>query len=250
MAHPAETDEAVHLPSEPGVDMQVRTAIHEVSNPLSVVRNYMTVMREQMASNEQSQQDFDLIENELRRVTRILDKLKTTASPQRPQGARPKAMVDLGALINEVVRLCKIGRPEFQNIDFQLNLEASLPHIPTDADKLKQVLVNLVFNAAEAMPSGGKITLATVRRPSPQGAGLVEISVQDNGPGLPAAIVDNPFKPTQTAKGGSHQGLGLSIVARLIEELGGGKQCNSTATGTTFKIFLPLRGVEREHGNA
>jgi nitrogen-specific signal transduction histidine kinase len=69
---------------------------------------------------------------------------------------------------------------------------------------------------------------------------FVELSVSDNGPGISAAVLKNLYQPVQSTKGENHSGLGLSIVAALVEELGGMLQCNSSATGTQFKILLPL----------
>jgi signal transduction histidine kinase len=117
---------------------------------------------------------------------------------------------------------------------------SDLPRLATDPDKLKQVLTNLIFNAAEAMGGKGRISLSTLSWRAGMDRGSVEISVNDEGPGLPKEILDRLYQPVTSEKGGEHAGLGLSIVARLVESLGGTLQCNSGPRGTRFKILLPV----------
>lgn len=227
------------------VDMQqIRKTLHEVSNPLSVVRNYIVMLREQLVERKQAQQDCDLIESELRRVARILEQLKMPSESPASKPARASG-VDINALVSEVARLGQIGRTEFKNVRFQLKLDDSLPLLVSNADKLKQVLVNLVFNAAEALPEGGEVVLGTARKTTAKGGESIEISVQDNGPGLPAAVLESLYLPVHSSKGGEHQGLGLSIVAKLVDELGGSKHCSSSAAGTRFRILLPVPPAPR-----
>jgi HD-like signal output (HDOD) protein/nitrogen-specific signal transduction histidine kinase len=222
------------------VDMQqIRKTLHEVSNPLSVVRNYIVMLREQLVERKQAQQDCDLIESELRRVARILEQLRMPSQTTPEHLPRP-AGIDVNALVADVARLAQLGRPEFKNIRIQLKLDETLPPLASNADKLKQILVNLVFNAAEAMPDGGEILLMTARRAAAKGSENLEITVQDNGPGLPAHVLDSLYLPVNSSKGGQHQGLGLSIMAKLVDELGGSKQCSSSAAGTRFRILLPI----------
>lgn len=216
--------------------LHARKVVHEANNPLSVVRNYIALLREQLTDKQQAQEDFDLVESELRRVARILQQFRL------PEGGKAKAqesIVDLNRLIDEVVRFCRLGRPELAKVATRLQLDEALPAVRVDGDKVRQVLTNLLFNAAEAMPTGGEVAIATASWQSAKGQGSVEITVSDNGPGLPAAVLEHLYQPKQSQKGGAHQGLGLSIVGKLVEEMGGILQCRSSQDGTSFKILLP-----------
>jgi HD-like signal output (HDOD) protein/signal transduction histidine kinase len=215
--------------------LHARKVVHEANNPLGVVRNYIALLREQMGDKTQAQEDFDLVESELRRVARILQDMKNPAASVQEAAAR----VDLNALINDVIRFCRMGRPEMSRVETHLDLDTSLPAIQVNGDKVKQLLTNLIFNAAEAMPEGGSVNISSAAWQSAMGQQSVEITVSDTGPGLPANVLDHLYQPVHSQKGGVHQGLGLSIVGKLVEELGGKMQCKSSRQGTSFKILLP-----------
>lgn len=217
--------------------LHARKVVHEANNPLGVVRNYIGLLREQLGDKKQAHEDMDLVESELRRVARILQQLKDTDAASIGKSAASR--IDINALISDVIRFCRLGRPELEKVQTRVQLDGSIPSIRVNGDKVKQVLTNLIFNAAEAMPEGGEISISSASWQAAKGKGSVEIIVRDNGPGLPAAVLDQLYQPKQTGKGGAHQGLGLSIVGRLVDELGGTMQCNSSNAGTSFKILLP-----------
>ncbi len=110
-----------------------------------------------------------------------------------------------------------------------------------------QVLLNLLKNAAEAMPAGGVITLKTAFRPGvklslpgKRSQSLpIEISVRDNGPGIAPAILDDVFEPFVSTKA-SGTGLGLSLVSKIIADHGGVVDCKSDKNGTDFRLLLPV----------
>lgn len=218
--------------------LQARKIVHEANNPLGVVRNYIALLREQLGDKQQAQEDFSLVESELRRVARILQQLKNTDAAAAMSKANATG-VDINALINDVIRFCRLGRPELEKVETRLKLDNSLTAIRVDGDKVKQVLTNLIFNAAEAMPNGGEVSISSANWQSAKGQSSVEITVSDTGPGLPPAVLEQLYQPVQSQKGGAHQGLGLSIVGKLVEELGGMMQCNSSQGGTSFRILLP-----------
>jgi putative nucleotidyltransferase with HDIG domain len=225
-------------------ELHVRKLVHEAGNPLSVVRNYLTVLRDQVVKQDKAKEEFDLIEGELRRVGRILQQFKQASPPpdRLPEQGTPKAQVDLNRLVREVVQFCRLGKEELRNKDVSVALAADLPLLMTDGDKLRQVLTNLIFNAAEALPSNGRITLATACWCSGRDSNSVELTVSDNGPGLPKEVLARLYQPVQSMKGDEHAGLGLAIVAALVDELGGMLQCRSNESGTHFKILLPAAG--------
>lgn len=230
-------ESSVRADAQQHFQLHARKIVHEANNPLGVVRNYIGLLREQLGDKKQAQEDFDLVESELRRVARILQQLKDTDGAALGKDA--SSNVDINALINDVIRFCRLGRPELEKVETRLQLDSNLPAIRVNGDKVKQVLTNLIFNAAEAMPGGGEITISSTNWQSTKGQNSVEITVRDTGPGLPSTVLEHLYQPVQTRKGGAHQGLGLSIVGKLVNELGGVMQCNTSQSGTSFKILLP-----------
>ena len=126
-----------------------------------------------------------------------------------------------------------------------MRLVARLPdqaaQIEGGADTLKQILVNLLKNAVEAVPDGGEIEIANNGQVNQDGRLYVELHVRDTGPGLPTEVLANLFSPVRSGKGGEHRGLGLSIVHGLVKKMQGMIICRSDQKGTTFEILLPVR---------
>lgn len=229
--------------------LHARKIVHEANNPLGVVRNYLALLREQLTDTgltdaAQAREDMDLMAGELRRVARILQDLRQMEPP--PPRAQAHAGIDVNALIREVARSCRLGRADMARVNLRLELEDPLPGVRTQGDKLKQVLTNLIFNAAEAMPDGGTLTITTAAWQAAAGQRSVEIGVADTGPGLPPAVLARLHQPKASAKGGSHQGLGLAIVGQLMAELGGGLHCQSSSAGTRFKLQFPALPASQE----
>ncbi len=245
---------------------QARRIVHEASNPLSVVRNYLALLKEQLQDQEREGPDIALLEEELRRVGRILDGLKRplpqAAAERRVEDIeelrrvgrildglkRPAPLVgagaerrveDINALLGDVARVCRTGKTGPLGIELVLSQEAGLPPVRGEADKVRQVVMNLIFNAAEVLEAGGRITVASSLWRGARGERFVEISIADTGPGIPAEVMECLDQPLQSTKGGGHAGLGLSIVRNLVEELGGSMHCKSGPGGTTFMILLP-----------
>jgi signal transduction histidine kinase len=107
---------------------------------------------------------------------------------------------------------------------------------------LKQVFINLIKNATEAMPHGGNIHIGTRYDFNEDKVEELEVTIRDDGPGIPDHIRSQLFRPFLTSKGNGHAGLGLTIVNNIIKELKGTVTCESISNvGTTFQIILPIR---------
>jgi len=153
------------------------------------------------------------MDRELKRIHEILQRLLEFARPIRQN----VVSCNLNSLVQDCGSLIR-GRKGFREVEFEYDLDPELPCIETEPEKIRQVLVNLIFNAADAIPqSGGKITLRTRKdRDS------VEIEVEDTGGGIPKDNMEKIFDPFFTTKEpGKGTGLGLAVCLGLVESLGG-----------------------------
>ena len=162
--------------------------------------------------------------------------------------------VDVNRLLSEQVTLLRKTILAPAGIRDHLSLKQDLPGAAADEDSLKQVFLNLIKNAAEAMPQGGNLHIRTdyideTASGLPGGSqtgGRVEITIKDDGPGIPENIRSRLFEPFISSKGADHRGLGLSIVHSIIKELNGTITCEADSQiGTCFVISLPLSSIEK-----
>jgi signal transduction histidine kinase len=215
---------------------ELRRIVHEVNNPLTIMKNYTKILRLKLPEQDPAQRDLGVIDEEIDRVGVIL---KTLIEPEATKTQFKPELVDINALIFDLTRLTDQAL-----LTHRVRLRTELSHaivpIVADRDRLKQIMMNLIKNAAEAMPEGGSIVMATRDDVTHEGKPVVEISVQDFGPGIPEPVKARLFQPGVTTKHGEHAGLGLSIVHTLVREIRGEIECISNAeSGTTFRIFLP-----------
>jgi signal transduction histidine kinase len=149
---------------------------------------------------------------------------------------------DVNAAIADIIQLIKAAHSAEPKIRIVFEPDKSLQHILTAKDALKQIMINLLKNSAEAMTGGGSITITTrqaVKEKLVNEEGI-EIVVADTGPGLPESVSARLYSPFVTTKQNGHSGLGLSIVHKIVTDLGGSLSCASSPTnGTSFSIFLP-----------
>ena len=225
-----------------------RRVVHEVNNPLSIIKNYLKVLGMKMAEAGIDHDETRIINEEITRVGRLLKKLTVFSTEEAPK----KEMTDINALLSNILILVKDSLLSEANIHVNADLEQTLPIIAADPDALKQVFINLIKNAAEAMAGiGGNLEIRT-RHLSPalgekplhagEGTrGYVEIVIGDNGPGIAEAIKEKLFDPYVSTKRGSHSGLGLSVVYNTIKSFQGTIVCESAPNeGTAFTIELPV----------
>lgn len=214
---------------------RAREIVHEANNPLAIIRNYLRVLGNKLEERSGAQEELQIIREEIDRVAALLRGL-TEIDAEQPQ-AQP---VDLNDLIEGVVALTSRALADPQRTRITTAMDASLPPIVTRADLLKQVLINLVKNAAEALADGGEIRIETNDYVYWQDREYVEISVADDGPGIPPHVLAKLFSPVQSTKGGGHAGLGLSMTRNLVQEMDGHIACRSSESrGTRFQILLP-----------
>jgi len=202
---------------------------HEVNNPLQPILNCLEVAIEDTENGTQPDPEIlRVAENEVQRIKSIVSRLLDFARP----GSIEKSMIDLPALIGEVLLLTS-KQLERAGVHLMHRLYAA-PAIPGSPTQLKQVLLNLVLNAMEAMPDGGDLEVVLY----PENGGTV-ISVRDTGIGMDAETVSQIFDPFYSTKG-EGTGLGLAVTYGIIEGHGGTIQVESQPNqGTRFTIWLP-----------
>lgn len=227
----------------PAVTETLQRIAHDVSNPLAVMKNYVKILRMKLAQEDAARPSLTVIDEEIDRVTDII----RAAEKPLADAAPDQAPADLNETVFDIVRAegplwAKKG------VSVRTDLRHAIPPLHFDRAALRQVLLNLLRNAAEAMTKGGEVVVATRRDyVSEDGKLCVEVIVKDNGPGIPQRILDRLFQPVRSAKGSAHAGLGLHIVRNLVMQMGGIVQCHSTAArGTLFQILLPQPSTESQ----
>ncbi|MGZ8213649.1 MAG: HDOD domain-containing protein [Methylosarcina sp.] len=212
-----------------------RKLVHEVTNPLSIINNYLHLLRRKLG--EDNSAEIRIIQEEIDRVGNLILKLPDIMEIPAEE---EKRLVDINSVIIDLIKLFQTGIFITHDIHTVLKLDSILPEISSSRYKLKQILTNLIKNSVEAMPTGGTITISTKDHVKFRTKHYIEILVHDNGPGLPRIIRENLFAPLIGTKGKGHSGLGLTICKNLVDELGGTIQCDSSSShGTTFRILLP-----------
>jgi nitrogen-specific signal transduction histidine kinase/HD-like signal output (HDOD) protein len=225
-----------------------RRVVHEVNNPLSIIKNYLKILEIKLSEGNSALDEIGIINEEISRVAQVLKKL-TDFSKEKPE---TQEMTDVNALLKDIVKLTKNSLLEHSRIKLVTNLERALPKVNADKAGLKQVILNLIKNAVEAMSSGGNLYVQTRHFSVTVGGkrviekkdaiGYIQIQVRDEGPGIPDAIKEKLFDPYVSTKKGGHFGLGLSIAYNIVKSFQGYITCESIlGKGTVFKIELPVK---------
>ncbi len=223
-----------------GVGRLAAGLAHEVGNPLQIVMGYAEILR-RGPSAETRAEVLGRMDQELKRIHEILQRLLEFARPARSN----PVVCDLNELMRSSGGLIE-GRKGFRNIEIVYMPDDGLAPFETEPEKIRQIVVNLIFNAVDAIPeSGGTVTLRTRRLPQ-----AVEIEVEDTGHGIPEEDLEKVFDPFFTTKEpGKGTGLGLAVCLGLAESLGGSIDIRSKQNaGTVVKVTLPLPGGEVANG--
>ena len=216
---------------------------HELNNPLTGVLTFTHLLRRKMPDGSQDAEDLDLVIRETRRCASIIRRLLDFAREKAPE----KALVDLNRLVEETVRFVERSAA-LQRIDITLDLDPHLPALYVDADLMKQVLMNILVNAQQAIAERGDIVVRSRLHESRKLAACgeepvpaVEIAISDTGCGIPQANLQRVFDPFFTSKEvGKGTGLGLSVSYGIVRSHGGEIEVESTlGQGTTFRVYLP-----------
>jgi two-component system, NtrC family, sensor histidine kinase HydH len=204
---------------------------HELRNPLGSLAGAAGILQRNAQLEPKHQECLEIINKESQRLNRLLTDFLDFARPRPPK----YLTIAVDSLIGSVIQLAAhgIGR---NTITLRTNVAEQLPLIEGDPELLKQMLLNLVMNAIQAMPDGGEVAVSAF----PEGTSLV-IRVQDHGSGIPAELRDKIFDPFFTTKEGG-TGLGLPVAHRIVEQHGGILTAEpNPGPGMTFSARLPLQ---------
>ena len=221
-----------------------RKVVHEVNNPLGIIKNFLKILKIQKETGEIDSRTIDAISAEIDRVARILRQLGNFSRMQKDAGEKGAAFVK--PVVQELELLMK--RPlEEKGITFETDIAEDLPPVRMSSDNLKQILLNLVKNADEALEGPGKILIRVFREEhDPE---RVVLEVADTGPGISGEVRQKIFDPFVTTKAGENAGLGLSVCYGLVQSCGGEiTLTEEKGFGTVIKIRLPVGEPEGQKG--
>lgn len=238
-----------HRDSTRSISAMAALLAHEIKNPLSGVRGAAQLLEQSVSGDDTLL--TRLIVEETDRVVALIDRMEAFTGDTEFDDRSP---VNIHEVLERVLTLGKAGFAS--HLRFIETYDPSLPPVHGNRDRLIQVFLNLVKNAAEAVPEkGGEIIVATayqhgVRLQAPGGDTPMQlplvVTIQDNGPGIPEDLRRHIFDPFVTTKQGG-TGLGLSLVAKLIGDHGGVIDLDSRPRRTIFRIMLPIaRDVGQE----
>ncbi len=218
---------------------------HDIRNPLQSIVSSMFLIKTDLDALPPSPEKNDAtselgsIQEQITYVNKIVSDLQDYSRQLTPE----RVEVDLKQLITSA--LSTVGLPD--SVEAMTYFEENLSNIKTDPTMLKRILLNLISNAIQAMPEGGKLTASASQN---KVTGNIKISIKDTGVGIPKAIQEKIFAPLVTTKA-KGQGLGLAVVKRLIEALSGSITFESQeGKGTEFTIELPLASVHTREPTA
>jgi signal transduction histidine kinase/putative methionine-R-sulfoxide reductase with GAF domain len=204
---------------------------HEIRNPLTSINILIHSMTENLPSGDSHKEDLKVIEEEIHRMNEILDQFLRFAKPATPLLEK----ADVSSIFEETLQLL---RPHIEKQIIVVEKEFQpLPIILMDREQMKQVFLNLLLNAIQAMPGGGHLTL---RGRNSEDGQWIHISIQDSGIGISSENINKLFDPFFSTKEGGI-GLGLSITHRIIDQHHGKIEVESApGKGTLFTIWLPI----------
>jgi len=206
---------------------------HELNEPLGNILGFAQLAKKAQRLPQQAEQDLEKIETMSLYAREVIKKLMLFARQMPPK----KALVNLNQVVTEGLYFFE-SRCSKAGIELVRSLSPDLPELIVDQGQLTQVLVNLIVNAVQAMPEGGKLTVQTL-----SSDGHVSLIVEDTGIGMSEEVVRQIFIPFFTTKDVNEgTGLGLPVVHGIVTSHGGSIKVESKmGDGTQFKIQLPVR---------
>ena len=209
---------------------------HEIRNPLSSIRGLAQFIYHSFSKTDERKEDLNAIIQEVDRLNKLVVQVLDFAKLKKPRLTR----FSLNDLIRKIAELFKLETKNKQ-IKFSLELSLEISRIQADEDQLRQILMNVIINAIQAIPKKGEIKIKT-KKTLLKGESAIKLIIEDSGIGIPKKDFAQIFDPFFSTKD-KGSGLGLSIVYKLIEAHQGEIKVESKeGEGTKFIIFLPQKG--------
>ena len=225
---------------------------HEIGNPIGIVIGYLDLLRQSDITEDERDEYIQRTEDEIERINNIIRKLLEISRPSNSD----RTAVSVHYIVRDTADVLHF-QPLMSNIELSLDLVAEDDTVLADPNQLRQVFLNLIINAADAISgdekiNGGKLKISTtIEKNGDHGSQAtsdqLQIMFADNGPGIAEENLSNIFDPFFTTKDpGRGTGLGLSVSFMIVESLGGKMTGSSElGEGTTMVISLPLYKPEQ-----
>ncbi len=213
---------------------------HEVRSPLSAISGYAQLLRRRFSDDDRLKKPLDVIEDACMHINRIVNGLLDFSRKDEPR----YEPIPIDDPIQKALVLAEHTLNRYKGVEVRLDLAPGLPMVQADSRQLQQVFLNLMLNAAQAMPKGGRLGIRTFTEPAPgdeSRVGRVVILFEDTGVGIPLDSQERVFQPffTEGKQGGT--GLGLSICRSIVQNHRGSITFTSRpGEGTTFRVQLPV----------
>ena len=212
---------------------QARRVVHEAGNPLGIIKSYLKILDTKLPEDAGVRQELDVLSEEIERVAGIVRRMsEIPAAPPAAGG------LDVGELLRELLALYGEALLKNKGVALETQLPAAPVRVACESDGLKQILLNLWKNEAEALSAGERFSIAVGDRVIHDGRAFVEIRMDDTGPGMPEAALRRLHGEEDAGAG--PRGLGLSIVRVLARRQGIVVTCRSRpGEGTSIALLLP-----------
>jgi signal transduction histidine kinase len=217
---------------------------HEIRNPLAAVKTIVFALQSELAPGDARRADFEIMGEEIEQMERAIQRFLDFARPQEPVFAlvsMRQALANAAALLSR--------QAQEQGVELAVRAETDLV-VRADRRQLEQVFVNLMLNALQVMPDGGRLSAVLRQDHRPAGGGergeWVEAEIADTGPGIPEPLLARIFDPFVTGRAGG-VGLGLAIVRQIVGQHQGRISVrNQPAGGAAFTLRLPAMEGQAE----
>jgi signal transduction histidine kinase len=209
---------------------------HELNNPLTTVTGFTELILDETPTDAPHRADVEMVLHEALRARGVVRRLLDFAR----QGDRARTKCDINEILDDVLALTK-HFIHTSGVQLETEFGRNLPWVAVDSNQMKQVFLNLVHNALQAMPTGGNLRITTASSRKNEREWLV-VCVSDSGIGIDAKDIDRIFEPFYTTKGTrGGTGLGLSVTYGIVTDHGGTIEVESRpGEGSTFKVWLPI----------
>lgn len=215
---------------------------HEIKNPLGGIKGAAQLLQMELEEGSSLGEYPQVMIRETERVNRIIEELLDLSRPRQASSSE----VNIGRILNEIILLQRQAFAE-KEVRFNVYLDPSIPSIRGDGNLLTQLFLNLIKNAGEAVEPGGQVQITSridsdyhLSAPGERAVPLVNILIEDNGPGIPQELRERIFTPFYTTKSGG-TGLGLATCQKIVVDHGGLLNVKARKDGgTCFSVSLPL----------